>query len=265
MFGVFISRSLPERLQSVLKLFWRLRCTFPRNQSSSLPLSEDLKEKFNLGSVLQSSPVDESFSWSNRTLIATLSSSSVHMTIQIVCEQLDSVFFFHYSHWMSNFQPSSSASDGDMWLYALHDKYFPASARLKVIDNVLVVWLPSLDVCNETKLNSFFLLLCSPFNFNFSSDRSVKKKDFSFARMTGLWRWLTANYMLWSIPSNNKSNFLLDMLLRREWVRAQIHYFCSVSIALPFVKWVFLFILSTCEHAGKTGQSIFLRSKSIFA
>lgn len=56
-----------------------------------------------------------------------------------------------YSHWMSNFQPSSSASEGDMWLYALHDKYFPASDRLKVIDNVLVVWLPSLDVCKERK------------------------------------------------------------------------------------------------------------------
>lgn len=59
---------------------------------------------------------------------------------------------FLYSHWMSNFQPSSSASEGDMWLYALHDKYFPASERLKVIDNVLVVWLPSLDVCNKNNL-----------------------------------------------------------------------------------------------------------------
>lgn len=51
-----------------------------------------------------------------------------------------------YLHWMSNFQPSSSTSDGDMWLYALHDKYFPASVRLRTIDNVLVVRLPSLDV-----------------------------------------------------------------------------------------------------------------------
>lgn len=51
-----------------------------------------------------------------------------------------------YSHWMSNLQPSSSASEGDIWLYALHDKYFPASERLSVIDNVLVVWFPSLDV-----------------------------------------------------------------------------------------------------------------------
>lgn len=184
MFEIFISRSFPERLQSVFKLFWRLRCTFPRNQSSSLPLSEDLKEKFNLGSVLQSSPVDESFSWSNRTLIATLSSCSVHMTIQIVCELLDSVFFFHYSHWMSNFQPSSSASDGDMWLYALHDKYFPASARLKVIDNVLVVWLPSLDVCNETKLNSFFYC-CVRHSISISLRIARWKKRFFFRSHDG--------------------------------------------------------------------------------
>lgn len=61
---------------------------------------------------------------------------------------------------MSNLQPSSSASEGDMWLYALHDKYLPASERFRVIDNVLVVWLPSLDVCKirkqtelESKLN----------------------------------------------------------------------------------------------------------------
>ena len=66
--------------------------------------------------------------------------------------------FLYYLHWMSNFQPSSSASEGDMWLYALHDKYFPASERLKVIDNVLVVWLPSLDVCKEIIQFCFYSL-----------------------------------------------------------------------------------------------------------
>lgn len=70
-----------------------------------------------------------------------------------------------YSHWMSNFQPSSSASEGDIWLYALHDKYFPASERLSVIDNVLVVWFPSLDVCgkSERKFIFFSIFFSLPF------------------------------------------------------------------------------------------------------
>lgn len=49
---------------------------------------------------------------------------------------------------MSNFQPSSNGSDGTAWLYALHERYLPASDLLNVIDKVLVVWLPSLDVCS---------------------------------------------------------------------------------------------------------------------
>lgn len=73
-----------------------------------------------------------------------------------------------YSHWMSNFQPSSSASEGDIWLYALHDKYFPASERLSVIDNVLVVWFPSLDVCGKSKREILFFSI-----FFFTSIRST--------------------------------------------------------------------------------------------
>lgn len=89
-----------------------------------------------------------------------------------------------YLHWMSNFQPSSSTSDGDMWLYALHDKYFPASVRLRTIDNVLVVRLPSLDVYrrevkrekNQIKFPFFskvLLLLLMYFSIHFSSTSAV--------------------------------------------------------------------------------------------
>lgn len=163
------------------------------------------------------------------------------MTIQIVCEILESIFFFHYSHWMSNFQPSSSASDGDIWLYALHDKYFPASARLKVIDNVLVVWLPSLEVCNE-KIKINFISAASFFQFFL-----LARKYFFFP-----WRarqWVAENYMAWSIPSNNKSNFLLDMLLRREWVSEREgeseehkHIISVVYQSLFPLKWVFSYL-----------------------
>lgn len=84
---------------------------------------------------------------------------------------------------MSNLQPSSRASVADMWLYALHDKYFPASERLNVIDNVLVVWLPSLDVCQgEEKKKSENILIrklkfCTEPGSVRSQNEKAKKKE----------------------------------------------------------------------------------------
>lgn len=122
----------------------------------------------------------------------------------------------HYSHWMSNFQPSSSASVGDMWLYALHDKYFPASERLKVIDNVLVVWLPSLDVCKTKQIKFHFysisillLFFFQPHRSEQTFHRNQKGRKLKNARKGRIWRKRK------TIPSAyNKSNFALDMLLR---------------------------------------------------
>lgn len=73
-------------------------------------------------------------------------------------------------HCISNLHPSSNASDGTAWLYALHDKYLPASERLNVVDNVLVVWLPSLDVCKKNKniliKNKFTSTVFGDYNLN---------------------------------------------------------------------------------------------------
>lgn len=160
----------------------------------------------------------------------------------------------HYSHWMSNFQPSSSASVGDMWLYALHDKYFPASERLKVIDNVLVVWLPSLDVCKTKQIKFHFysisillLFFFQPHRSEQTFHRNQKGRKLKNARKGRIWRKRK------TIPSAyNKSNFALDMLLRihtHDFVVYQsISFFRSFFFS--FFEMGFLFILSTCEHGN---------------
>lgn len=182
------------------------------------------------------------------------------------------VFFRHYSHWMSNLQPSSSASEGDMWLYALHDKYFPASERLSVIDNVLVVWLPSLDVCNKRRREKKFNLeryQIFPANQLFNTQHHHSRTTSEWRRKKGESRKL-------------RQLFINQIFFSRHVITAQKthpHDFV-VYQSISFVHfWNGFFLLSylakhMCtrwmagwldgnKHIAETGQSIFFTSGNL--
>lgn len=77
---------------------------------------------------------------------------------------------------MSNRHPSSKVSDCIAGLKARHNRYRPESALLSVIDNVLVVWLPSVDNCifvrngrinvDIMKINICYQMVHKSFNFS---------------------------------------------------------------------------------------------------
>lgn len=60
-------------------------------------------------------------------------------------------FYTDYLHCISSFQPSSRPSFWKIVFLAWQERYFPASSLSTMSDNVLVVVLPSFEVCGRKK------------------------------------------------------------------------------------------------------------------